>query len=256
VNRKYLRAVVFVTLIGLAVGTVSPPVSAVGLNQSCKKAGVTATTKSKGKTVRVKCMRAGKKLRWVQVHSAIKTPVITSVPKLAIAPVTTSAPMTTIAPVTSSATIATSVPALIGTVSQRNAVSKAASYLRSSAFSRAGLISQLEYEKFSFEDATYGVDAQKADWNAQAVKKAASYLKSSAFSLTGLIEQLEYEKFTNAESVFGVNAQNADWNAQAAKKAASYLKSSSFSRSGLIDQLLYEGFTQEQSEYGVSTTGL
>lgn len=143
------------------------------------------------------------------------------------------------------------------TVSQSNAVSKAASYLRSSSFSRSGLIKQLEYEGFSTSDATYGVDAQNADWNAQAVKKGASYLRSSSFSRSGLISQLEYEGFSSSQASYGVDSQNADWNAQAAKKAASYLKSNpSFSKSGLISQLLYEGFTQSQAEYGVSTTGL
>ena len=158
---------------------------------------------------------------------------------------------TTVATTTTTAT-----PSQSGTVSQRNAVSKAASYLRSSAFSRSGLIGQLEYEGFSTSDATYGVDAQNADWNAQAVKKGASYLRTSSFSRTSLIGQLEYEGFSNSQSVYGTDSQNADWNAQAAKKAASYLKSSSFSRSGLISQLLYEGFTQAQAEYGVGTTGL
>jgi hypothetical protein len=154
------------------------------------------------------------------------------------------------------ATTTTTAPSQSGTASQRNAVSKAASYLRSSAFSRSGLIGQLEYEGFTTSDATYGADAQNTDWNAQAVKKGASYLRTSSFSRKSLIGQLEFEGFSNAQAVFGTDSQNADWNAQAAKRAASYLKSSSFSRSGLIGQLLYEGFTQAQVEYGVSTTGL
>jgi len=161
----------------------------------------------------------------------------------------------TISSTTSTTSTTTStVPA--GTVSQRNAVSKGASYLRSSSFSRSGLISQLQYEGFSVEDATYGTDAQNADWNAQAVKKGASYLRSSSFSRSGLISQLQYEGFSGSEATYGTDSQNADWNAQAAKKAASYLRSSSFSRSGLISQLLYEGFSQVQAEYGVGTTGL
>ena len=162
----------------------------------------------------------------------------------------------TVAIAITTTTTTTAAPSQSGTVSQRNAVSRAASYLRSSAFSRSGLIGQLEYEGFSNSDATYGVDAQNADWNSQAVKKGASYLRTSSFSRTGLIGQLEFEGFSNSQSVYGTDSQNADWNAQAAKKAASYLKSSSFSRSGLISQLLYEGFTQAQAEYGVSTTGL
>ena len=166
---------------------------------------------------------------------------------------------TTVASATTTATTSTTsttAPSQSGTVSQRSAVSKAASYLRSLAFSRSGLISQLQYEGFSLDDATYGTDAQNADWNAQAVKKGASYLRSSSFSRSGLIGQLQYEGFSDSEATYGTDAQNADWNAQAAKKAASYLKSSSFSRSGLIGQLLYEGFSQAQAEYGVGTTGL
>ncbi len=167
------------------------------------------------------------------------------------------APSSNLSPSTSTTiTTTTTSVALTGTVGQRNAISKAASYLRSSSFSRSGLIGQLQYEGFSIEDSTYGVDNQNANWNAQAVKKAASYLRSSSFSRSGLIDQMIYEGFSSSESVYGADAQNADWNLQAAKKAASYLKSSSFSRSSLISQLLYEGFSQSQAEYGVSTTGL
>jgi hypothetical protein len=156
----------------------------------------------------------------------------------------------------STTTSTTTTLALVGTVSQRNAVSRAASYLRTSAFSRSGLISQLEYEGFSRDDATYGVDAQNADWRAQAVKKGASYLRTSAFSRSGLISQLEFEGFSSSEATYGTDAQNVDWNTQAANKAASYLRTSSFSRSGLISQLEYEGFTRAQAEYGVNSVGL
>ena len=46
------------------------------------------------------------------------------------------------------------------TVAQSNAKKSATSYLKYSAFSRTGLIGQLEFEGFSTADATYGVDAQ------------------------------------------------------------------------------------------------
>lgn len=80
------------------------------------------------------------------------------------------------------------------------------------AFSRQGLIDQLSSPyggKFSVEDATYGVDAQNADWNAQAAKSAQGYLKTMAFSRQGLIDQLSSQyggKFTYDEAVYGVNA--------------------------------------------------
>ncbi len=91
------------------------------------------------------------------------------------------------------------------TVSQSNAKKSAASYLRYSSFSRIGLIGQLEYEGFSTSDATYGVDSQNTDWNAQAAKAAKSYLKVSSFSRIGLIEQLIFEGFTQSQAEYGVN---------------------------------------------------
>jgi hypothetical protein len=87
---------------------------------------------------------------------------------------------------------------------QRNARVKAAQYLQFSAFSRSGLIEQLEFEGFSTADATYGTDAMRANWAVQAAKKAKQYLEFSAFSREGLIRQLEFEGFTTAEAVYGV----------------------------------------------------
>lgn len=92
------------------------------------------------------------------------------------------------------------------TPGQRNAAKKALSYLKYSAFSHDGLVKQLEFEKFSHEDAVYGADQTGADWNEQAAKKAQSYLDYSAFSRDGLIKQLEFEKFTPEQAVYGVNA--------------------------------------------------
>ena len=142
------------------------------------------------------------------------------------------------------------------TVSQKNAVAKAKSYLSTSAFSHDGLVAQLEYEQFSHADAVYGADNSGADWNVQAVKKAKSYLENSAFSHDGLVDQLVYEKFTQAQAVHGADNSGADWNEQAAKKAKSYMENSAFSRSGLIEQLKYEKFTQAQAEYGADSVGL
>lgn len=90
--------------------------------------------------------------------------------------------------------------------SQANAVVKAREYLDYSAFSRTGLIHQLEYEKFSTADATYAVDKLAVNWNAQAAKKAKEYLDYSSFSAQGLYEQLVYEGFTSAQATYGVRA--------------------------------------------------
>jgi len=92
------------------------------------------------------------------------------------------------------------------TVSQKNAVKKAKSYLGYSAFSHDGLIAQLEYEKFSHTDAVYGADNSGANWNEQAAKKAKQYMEYSAFSRGSLIEQLKFEKFSQEQSEYGANA--------------------------------------------------
>lgn len=88
---------------------------------------------------------------------------------------------------------------------QKNAVKKAESYLDYTAFSRSGLIEQLEYEGFSTEDATYAVDKVNPDWNEQAVKKAQDYLEYTSFSLDGLVEQLEFEGFTPEQAQYGAD---------------------------------------------------
>ena len=139
---------------------------------------------------------------------------------------------------------------------QKNALDRAKSYLRYSAFSREGLIGQLEFEDFSHQDAVYAVDHCGANWNEQALKKAKDYLEYSAFSKTGLQKQLEFEKFTSEQASYGVKNCGADWNEQAVKKAAEYLEYSSFSRDDLISQLEFEGFTHEQAVHGVEENGL
>jgi len=97
-------------------------------------------------------------------------------------------------------------PASTETVSQKNAAAKADSYLDYMAFSYEGLITQLEFDKFSHEDAVYGADQSGADWNEQAAKKAKSYMSYSSFSRQGLIDQLMFDKFTQAQAEFGASA--------------------------------------------------
>lgn len=92
------------------------------------------------------------------------------------------------------------------TPGQNNAVRKAERYLQLLAFSRTGLIKQLEFEKFSNADATFAVDHIKVDWNEQAAKKAKRYLELQAFSRGGLMDQLIFEGFTPEQAEHGVNS--------------------------------------------------
>ncbi|PKM72822.1 MAG: hypothetical protein CVU91_07285 [Firmicutes bacterium HGW-Firmicutes-16] len=92
------------------------------------------------------------------------------------------------------------------TMGQKNALQKAKDYLSMTAFSHDGLVSQLEYEGYSHDEAVYGADNCGADWSEQAAAKATSYLDMTAFSRDGLIEQLEYEGFTHEQAVYGAEA--------------------------------------------------
>jgi len=98
-----------------------------------------------------------------------------------------------------------SAPADNRTMGQRNAQDRAESYLNYTAFSRQGLIDQLEYEGFSHSDAVYAVDHCGANWNTQAGLKAQRYLDYTSFSRQGLIDQLEYEGFSHAQALHGVD---------------------------------------------------
>ena len=92
------------------------------------------------------------------------------------------------------------------TMGEKNAVKKAMNYLDFMAFSKTGLIKQLEYEGFTKTEAEYGVNHIEVDWNEQAAKKAENYLEFMSFSKKGLIDQLLYDGFTRAQAEYGVEA--------------------------------------------------
>lgn len=90
------------------------------------------------------------------------------------------------------------------TLSQKNAVKMAKSYLKYTAFSKSGLVKQLEFEGFDNGDATYAVNQLDTDWNEQAVKMAKNYLDYTSFSRSGLIDQLKFEGFSTEEATYAV----------------------------------------------------
>lgn len=107
-------------------------------------------------------------------------------------------------PFPTSTPIPTPTPAI--TLGQENALSTAKSYLSYTAFSRKGLIEQLEFEGYSTDESTYAVDNCGADWNEQAAKMAKSYMDYSSFSKSSLIEQLTYEGFTTEQANYGATS--------------------------------------------------
>ena len=91
------------------------------------------------------------------------------------------------------------------TLAQENALRAAQDYLDYTAFSKAGLIEQLQYEEYSKEDATFAANNVEVDWKEQAVQSGKDYLDYTSFSRNGLIEQLEYDGFTNEQATYAVN---------------------------------------------------
>lgn len=91
------------------------------------------------------------------------------------------------------------------TLAQENAATKALDYIDLMAFSRSGLIEQLEFEGYSHEDATLVTDHIGVDWDQQAEFKAREYLDAMSFSRDGLIGQLEHDGFTHDQAVYGVD---------------------------------------------------
>lgn len=89
-------------------------------------------------------------------------------------------------------------------LAQQNVLRQAEGYLDYTAFSKVGLVNQLEYEGYSKEDATFAVNNISVDWNEQAGKQAESYLEYSSFSKQGLLDQLLYEGYTKEQADYGV----------------------------------------------------
>jgi len=92
------------------------------------------------------------------------------------------------------------------TLGEKNALLSANQYLDYSAFSRSGLIKQLEYEGYSSKESEYAISQISVDWNKQASLSAQSYLEYSAFSRSSLIEQLEYEGYTHQQAEYGATS--------------------------------------------------
>jgi colicin import membrane protein len=91
------------------------------------------------------------------------------------------------------------------TLSQQNAINKANDYLDFTAFSKSGLIEQLEFDGFPTDEATFAVNNITVDWKEQAGIKAKDYLDFTSFSRQGLIEQLEFDGFSTEEATYGVD---------------------------------------------------
>jgi hypothetical protein len=95
------------------------------------------------------------------------------------------------------------------TQQQQSAAEEGEQYLGTEAFSKQGLINQLDSPDgggYSVNDATVAVDSLTVNWNAEAVQSAKEYLATEPFSCNDLIQQLDSPdggEFTVAQATYG-----------------------------------------------------
>jgi hypothetical protein len=88
-------------------------------------------------------------------------------------------------------------------------------YLQTEAFSKQGLIDQLDSSagsEYSQSAATQAVDSLSTNWNQEAVKVAQQYLQTEPFSCTALVQQLASSagsQFTEAQAQYGAHHTKA-----------------------------------------------
>ena len=86
---------------------------------------------------------------------------------------------------------------------EKEIIKTAQGYVTSSHMSYDGIVKQLEYEGYSYDEATYGAEYCGADWKEQAVKAAKSYMSIfPEFTKDKLVEQLEYDGFSNENAIY------------------------------------------------------
>ena len=102
-------------------------------------------------------------------------------------------------------------PKETGTVSQREALDAAQSYLDTMGFSKKGLMEQLTSnygDGFTKADAAWAIAHLKVDWNAEAVEAGKSYLETGSFSRKEMIDQLSSpygDQFTKAQATYAAD---------------------------------------------------
>jgi TM2 domain-containing membrane protein YozV len=127
------------------------------------------------------------------------------VPADTAVPVSTPVAVSTPAPATTSTPASTPSESTM-TMGQKNAIKKAESYIKIKGFSKEALISQLEFEGYTTEDATWASDNVTVDWNEEAKQSAESYVDIMAMSASGLYDQLIFEGYTDEQANYGVSA--------------------------------------------------
>lgn len=135
---------------------------------------------------------------------------------------------------------------------KQDAGESAKGYVRSVPMSYDGLVSQLEHDGYSHDEAVVAADACGADWNESAARAADDYVKRSGVSADGLRRRLAGDGYTQDQIDYAMGRTSPDWDEEAVMCAERHIEDSDTSREGLRKWLTYEGFTGEQADAAMS----
>lgn len=132
------------------------------------------------------------------------------------------------------------------------------------AFSKPGLVRQLQGELFTQEQATEAVEGLDVDWSIQAERSARETSQNIAISRSRLLYSLTDDGFTEVEAERGITDADIDFNKEAAEAADEYvLNDSNITCDDLIlrltdggDQYFGDEFTVEEADYAAETSGV
>ena len=119
--------------------------------------------------------------------------------------------------------------------------------------SRSRLVSLLQDDGFTREQAEYGADACRVNWNKQAVLKAKDHLRYPPVSRLRLVSWLQREGFTREQAEYGADASRVNWYTQAVIAANQRLRSPHLWSRLVLSVMLtaMEEFTAEEADYAV-----
>lgn len=89
---------------------------------------------------------------------------------------------------------------------RRRARARAQEHLDYAAFSRSGLVDQLEFEGYTTKVARHAVDSLDVDWAEQAARAAMNYREFESYSRRGVVAQLVFEGYTRTQAEHGADA--------------------------------------------------
>lgn len=138
---------------------------------------------------------------------------------------------------------------------QKYALTKAASYFKSSQYSKKQLIEGLEYESIPHDAAVFAAENCKADWKEQATITAKTILAAGGYTEEELEDSLRYYYFTDEEIEYALKNVNADYYEQAVYDACFYKYNSGlkYDKATAKERLESSGYSDKAVSFAIKT---